>query len=58
MVREFVSTLIFDKRWTVKREKVYFLTCYPKTKKDNLTADEKESIKLVVKRINDNEAEG
>jgi len=106
MKREFVATIIFDKRWDdlnlsdddlsklenyimdnpkagniiegtggaiklryalpgqgksggirvifidiVKAEKVYFLTCYPKSKQDNLSDNEKSAIKEVVKRV-------
>jgi len=39
-------------------EKVHLLTCYPKSKKDNLSDNEKAAIKEVVKRIIKNEREG
>lgn len=42
----------------LKAEKVYFLTCYPKSKQDNLSDNEKTAIKDVVKRIIKNEREG
>jgi len=35
----------------IKAEHVYFVTCYPKSKKDTLTDSEKIAIKEVVKRI-------
>ena len=35
----------------IKAEKVYFLTCYPKSKQDNLSNDEKAAIKESIKRI-------
>ena len=42
----------------IKNQKIYFLTCYPKAKKDTLTDKEKAAIKEVVKRILKNEREG
>ena len=42
----------------IKSEKIYLLTCYPKSKQDNLSANEKTAIKEVVKRILKNEREG
>ena len=42
----------------VMTEKVYLLTCYPKSKKDTLTDNEKAAIKEIVKRIVKNESEG
>ena len=35
----------------VKADKVHFITCYPKSKKDTLTDAEKTAIKEVIKRI-------
>ena len=35
----------------IKAEHVHFVTCYPKSKKDALTDNEKAAIKEVVKRI-------
>ena len=35
----------------IKFEKVYFLTCYPKSKQDNLSANEKSAIKGIVNQI-------
>jgi len=42
----------------IRAEQVYFLTCYPKSKKDNLTDAEKALIKETVKRIIKSEREG
>ena len=38
-------------------EKIYLLTCYPKSKKDNLTDKEKSAIKETLKRITKAEEE-
>jgi hypothetical protein len=38
--------------------KIYLITCYPKSVKDNLTDSEKAAIKEVVKRIIKREKEG
>ena len=35
----------------IKAEHVHFITCYPKSKKDNLTDNERAAIKEAVKRI-------
>jgi hypothetical protein len=32
----------------IKFEKVYFLTCYPKSKQDNLSANEKSAMKEII----------
>ena len=42
----------------IKSEHIYFITCYPKSKQDNLSDNEKVAIKEVIKRIIDNEREG
>jgi len=39
----------------IKAEHIHFITCYPKSKKDTLTDNEKAAIKEVVKRIIKNE---
>jgi len=41
----------------IKVEKVYLLTCYPKSKQDNFTDNEKAAIKETVKRIIKSERE-
>ena len=41
-----------------KYEKVYLLTCYPKSKQDNLSDSQKAAIKEVIKRIIKREKEG
>ena len=35
----------------IKFEKVYFLTCYPKSKKDTLSDNEKSALKEIIKQI-------
>ena len=42
----------------LKAQRIYFITCYPKSKQDNLLSNEKAIIKEVVKRIISNEREG
>jgi len=42
----------------INAERVYFITCYPKSKKDSLTDKEKAAIKEVAKRILSNERDG
>jgi len=42
----------------IKSEKVYLITCYPKSRQDNLTDREKAAIKEAVKSIIKNESEG
>ena len=42
----------------INAEHVHFITCYPKSKKGNLTDNEKSAIKEVVKRIIKNERDG
>jgi hypothetical protein len=42
----------------IKSEHIYFVTCYPKQKKETLTDSEKSAIKEVVKRITKNERVG
>jgi hypothetical protein len=42
----------------VKADKVFFLTCYPKSVQDTLSESEKAAIKTVVKRILEKEREG
>jgi len=42
----------------IKSEKIYLLTCYPKSRQDNLTVKEKAAVKEAVKRIIKNESEG
>ena len=41
----------------IKIKHVHLLTCYPKSKQDNLTDNEKAAIKEVIKRIIKNERE-
>ncbi|MCL1872587.1 MAG: type II toxin-antitoxin system RelE/ParE family toxin [Clostridiales bacterium] len=41
----------------IKAEKVYFLTCYPKSRQNNLSDNEKAAIKEVVKRVLERERE-
>ena len=42
----------------LKYEKVYLITAYPKSQKDNMTDNEKAAVKQVVKRIIKREREG
>ncbi|MCL2171049.1 MAG: type II toxin-antitoxin system RelE/ParE family toxin [Defluviitaleaceae bacterium] len=35
----------------IKAEHIHFITCYPKSKKDTLTDNEKDAIRKAIKRI-------